>query len=135
LANTSDSPEVIGGSFALGQWLANHDTSFKNLWNTWCSEIQSVQGVADDTSVTIEAIVEVLLDNEIGKEDRKLVFKYTGPGVVNPLKISIEGNELLEQAYAIVAAAHSYDESTVVPLPEAKVTGVTFASEIGRAHV
>jgi len=124
LANTPDSPELIGGSFALGQWLANHDPSFKDHWITWCSEIESVQGVAQDTSVTLEAVVEVVRVNEIQKEDRKLVFKYTGPGVVNPLKIAVEGNDLLEQAYAI-AAAQSFDESTVVPLPEAQVTVVT----------
>ncbi|MFY9620657.1 MAG: DUF6603 domain-containing protein [Pyrinomonadaceae bacterium] len=124
MANTPDSPELIGGSFALGQWLADHDPSFKTLWITWCSEIQSVQGAAQDTSVTVEAIVEVVRDNQIEKKDRKLVFKYTGPGVVNPLKISVEGNELLEQAYAL-AAVQSFDESTVVPPPEAQVTVVT----------
>ena len=115
MANTPDSPELIGGSFALGQWLAEHDPSFKNLWSTWCSEIQSVQGVPGESSVVLEAVLEVVRQDNLEKEDRKLVFKYTGPGIVNPLKVPVEGDNFLEQTHAILTAAKQpVDQSTAL---------------------
>ncbi|HKY43344.1 MAG TPA: hypothetical protein VJM50_09630, partial [Pyrinomonadaceae bacterium] len=133
MANSTDSSDLtgktiaeIGGPFALGQWLADHDPFFKDHWTTWCSEIQSVQGVAQDTSVTVEAIVEVVRDNDVKKEDRKLVFKYTGPGVVNPLKISVQGQPLLQQAHDMVTASQLFDAAShAVHLPVAEVSAVT----------
>jgi len=111
LANTPDSPELIGdtiqeigGSFAMGQWLADHDPSFKNHWTTWCTEIQGKQGAAWEGAVVLEAVRDVIRENDLEKEDRKLVFKYAGPSAVSPLKISVEGKDLLEQTYAMLTA-------------------------------
>ncbi|MBC8031869.1 MAG: hypothetical protein H7Z16_17435 [Pyrinomonadaceae bacterium] len=118
---TGSTIEQIGGSFALGQWLADLDTSFKSQWTAWCAEIQSKQGVAGDDSIVLEAVLDVVRENDIEKDDRKLVFKYAGPGAVSPLKISVAGDDLLEQTYAILtAASESVDDPfAVVPLPEA----------------
>ena len=122
---TGSAIDEIGGPFALGQWLADNDPFFKDHWITWCSQIQSVNGFAQDTSVTVEAIVEVVRDNEVEKQDRKLVFRYTGPGVVSPLQVSVEGEDLLEQAHDMITASQSVEASHAPHLPAAEVSAVT----------
>src|SRR5258706_10531555 len=103
----------IGGPFALGQWLADHHTSFQKQWDSWRLAIQSAGGVAGEDSV----VLEVPKRASTG-EDRALVFKYTGPAAVSPLIVSTAGDNLLEQAYALISAAAPAFFPLVISLPK-----------------
>ena len=103
----------IGGPFALGQWLADHHTSFQKQWDSWRLAIQSSGGVAGEDSV----VLEVPKRASTG-EDRALVFKYTGPAAVSPLIVSTAGDNLLEQAYALISAAAPAFFPLVISLPK-----------------
>ena len=103
----------IGGPFALGQWLADHHTSFQKQWDSWRLAIQSAGSVAGEDSV----VLEVPKRASTG-EDRALVFKYTGPAAVSPLIVSTAGDNLLEQAYALISAAAPAFFPLVISLPK-----------------
>jgi hypothetical protein len=141
LANTIDPTDLfgnaikeIGGSFALGQWLKGRDTSFQRHWDTWCTEINKV-GVAGEDSVVLDAVLEVVRENGSEEEDRSLLFKYEGPGTVDPLKISVEGNDLLEETYAMLTAqTQSIDPFEVALPPEAEAGAVAWPLITGAAE-
>ncbi|MDT3779100.1 hypothetical protein PJI16_16160 [Nitrospira sp. MA-1] len=86
---------------ALGEWLAEQDKEgFATLWEKWRSDV---------TGVPIE----------LATMDRKLVFTYTGMGVVKPpLKIDVKG-DLLEQTYALLTVV----QQSVSRLPRETDTG------------
>ena len=105
--------EVIGGSFALGQWLADHHTAFQKQWDTWRLAIQSAGGVAGEDSVVLD-----VSQSTIAEADRALVFKYNGPAEVSPLIVSTTGDRLLEQVYVLVLANAPSFFPLIISLPQ-----------------
>ena len=103
----------IGGSFALGQWLADHHTSFQKQWDSWRLAIQSAGGVAGQDSVVLS-----VPKSAIAGEDRALIFTYTGPGAVSPMIVSTAGDRLLEQVYVLVSAASPSFFPLYITLPQ-----------------